>query len=84
MKKSQQTHTSRPPRASTTINGHAVFASALVAGAALLTGCQSTSLGQSNAMTATQTSVAAKTAVASALQAPVSYTHLTLPTNREV
>ncbi|MGP5504245.1 hypothetical protein [Psychrobacter celer] len=69
MKKSQQTHTSRPPRASTIINGHAVFASALVAGAALLTGCQSTSLGQSNAMTATQTSVAAKTAVASALQA---------------
>lgn len=69
MKKNQQTHTSRPPRASTIINGHAVFASALVAGAALLTGCQSTSLGQSNAMTATQTSVAAKTAVASALQA---------------
>ncbi|WP_299184531.1 hypothetical protein [uncultured Psychrobacter sp.] len=69
MKKPQQTHTSRPPRASTIINGHAVFVSALVAGAALLTGCQSTSLGQSNAMTATQTSVAAKTAVASALQA---------------
>ena len=45
MKKPQQTHTSRPPRASTIINGHAVFASALVAGAALLTGCQSTSLG---------------------------------------
>ncbi|MBO1517563.1 hypothetical protein [Psychrobacter halodurans] len=68
MKKPQQTHTSRLPLAST-INGHAVFASALVAGAALLTGCQSTSLGQSNAMTTNQTSASAKTAVASALQA---------------
>lgn len=44
------------------------FAGALVTGALLLTGCQSTSLDQSNTMTAKQTPVAAKTALARALQ----------------
>ncbi|GAF59881.1 hypothetical protein JCM18902_2768 [Psychrobacter sp. JCM 18902] len=40
----------------------------MVTGALLLTGCQSTSLDQFNAMTAKQTPVAAKTALATALQ----------------
>ncbi|WP_201588449.1 hypothetical protein [Psychrobacter sp. Pi2-51] len=58
------------PSASTesVFNGNNLFVGALVTGALLLTGCQSTSLNQSNAMTAKQTPVAAKTALAMALQ----------------
>lgn len=58
------------PSASTesVFNGNNLFVGALVTGALLLTGCQSTSLDQSNAMTAKQTPVAAKTALATALQ----------------
>ncbi|WP_352309957.1 hypothetical protein [Psychrobacter sp. W2-37-MNA-CIBAN-0211] len=58
------------PSASTesVFNGNHLFVGALVTGALLLTGCQSTSLDQSNAMTAKQTPVAAKTALATALQ----------------
>ena len=58
------------PSASTAsvLNGNHLFVGALVTGALLLTGCQSTSLNQSNAMTAKQTPVAAKTALATALQ----------------
>jgi len=50
------------------LNGNRLFAGALVTGALLLTGCQSTSLDQSNAMTAKQTPASAKTALATALQ----------------
>ncbi len=50
------------------LNGNRLFTGALVTGALLLTGCQSTSLDQSNAMTAKQTPAAAKTALATALQ----------------
>lgn len=50
------------------LNGNRLFAGALVTGALLLTGCQSTSLDQSNAMTAKQTPAAAKTALVTALQ----------------
>ncbi|MDN5802558.1 MAG: hypothetical protein L0H34_08690 [Psychrobacter sp.] len=50
------------------LNGNRLFASVLVTGALLLTGCQSTNPSQSNAMTAKQTPVAAKTALATALQ----------------
>ncbi|WP_413190421.1 hypothetical protein [Psychrobacter sp. AT9] len=58
------------PSASTesVFNGNHLFVGALVTGALLLTGCQSTNLDQSNAMTAKQTPVAAKTALATALQ----------------
>ncbi|MGP5201681.1 hypothetical protein ACTXKB_02820 [Psychrobacter aquimaris] len=50
------------------LNGNRLFAGALVTGALLLTGCQSTSLDQSNAMTAKQTPASAKTALVTALQ----------------
>ena len=70
MKKSHQIIASRLSSASlaSVLNGNRLFAGALVTGALLLTGCQSTSLDQSNAMTAKQTPVAAKTALATALQ----------------
>lgn len=70
MKKAHQIIASRLPSASLTsaLNGNRLFAGALVTGALLLTGCQSTSLNQSNAMTAKQTPAAAKTALATALQ----------------
>ncbi|MGO1744332.1 MAG: hypothetical protein ACTHYZ_08720 [Psychrobacter sp.] len=55
-------------RLSSVLNGNRLFASALVTGALLLTGCQSTNPSQSNAMTAKQTPAAAKTALATALQ----------------
>lgn len=50
------------------LNGNRLFAGALVTGVLLLTGCQSTSLDQSNAMTAKQTPASAKTALVTALQ----------------
>ena len=50
------------------LNGNRLFAGALVTGVLLLTGCQSTSLDQSNAMTAKQTPAAAKTALVTALK----------------
>ncbi|MGP5178370.1 hypothetical protein [Psychrobacter aquimaris] len=50
------------------LKGNRLFTGALVTGALLLTGCQSTSLDQSNAMTAKQTPAAAKTALVTALQ----------------
>ncbi|WP_198331895.1 hypothetical protein [Psychrobacter aquimaris] len=50
------------------LNGNRLFTGALVTGALLLTGCQSTSLDQSNAMTAKQTPAAAKAALVTALQ----------------
>lgn len=50
------------------IKGSVLFSSTLLTGALLLTGCQSTSLSQSNAMTAKQTPAAAKKALAIALQ----------------
>ena len=50
------------------LNGNHLFAGALVTGALLLTGCQSTSLNQSTTMTAKQTPAAAKTALVTALQ----------------
>ncbi|WP_010198473.1 hypothetical protein [Psychrobacter sp. PAMC 21119] len=53
---------------SSVLNGNHLFVGALVTGALLLTGCQSTSLDHSNATTAKQTPVAAKTALAMALQ----------------
>ncbi len=70
MKKSHQIIASHLPSASLTsaLNGNRLFAGALVTGALLLTGCQSTSLDHSNATTAKQTPVAAKTALATALQ----------------
>ena len=70
MKKAHQIIASRLSSASlaSVLNGNRLFAGALVTGALLLTGCQSTSLDQSNAMTAKQTPVAAKTALATALQ----------------
>lgn len=70
MKKSHQIIASHLPSASlaSVLNGNRLFAGALVTGALLLTGCQSTSLDHSNAMTAKQTPVAAKTALATALQ----------------
>lgn len=70
MKKSHQIIASHLPSASlaSVLNGNRLFAGAMVTGALLLTGCQSTSLDQSNAMTAKQTPVAAKTALATALQ----------------
>ncbi|KRG34522.1 MULTISPECIES: hypothetical protein [unclassified Psychrobacter] len=70
MKKSHQIIASRLSSASiaSVLNGNRLFAGALVTGALLLTGCQSTSLDQSNAATAKQTPVAAKTALATALQ----------------
>ena len=70
MKKAHQIIASHLPSASlaSVLKGNRLFAGALVTGALLLTGCQSTSLDQSNAMTAKQTPVAAKTALATALQ----------------
>lgn len=70
MKKIHQIIASRLWSASfpSVINSHRLFAGTLVTGALLLTGCQSTSLNQSNAMTAKQTPAAAKTALATALQ----------------
>ena len=70
MKKSHQIIASRLSSASlaSVLNGNRLFAGALVTGALLLTGCQSTSLNQSSAMTAKQTPAAAKTALATALQ----------------
>jgi len=70
MKKSHQIIASRLSSASlaSVLNGNRLFAGALVTGALLLTGCQSTSLDHSNAMTAKQTPAAAKTALATALQ----------------
>lgn len=70
MKKSHQIIASHLPSASlaSVLNGNRLFAGALVTGALLLTGCQSTSLDQSNATTAKQTPVAAKTVLATALQ----------------
>ncbi|WP_426241097.1 hypothetical protein [Psychrobacter sp. TWP2-1-2] len=70
MKKSHQIIASRLSSASlaSVLNGNRLFAGALVTGALLLTGCQSTSLDQSNAATAKQTPVVAKTALATALQ----------------
>lgn len=53
---------------SSSINSNVLFTSAFLTGALLLTGCQSTSLGQSNAMAAKQTPAAAKTELATALQ----------------
>ncbi|MGP4119413.1 hypothetical protein ACT3N8_06320 [Psychrobacter aquimaris] len=50
------------------LNGNRLFSGALVTGVLLLTGCQSTSLDQSNAMTAKQTPASAKTALVTALQ----------------
>ncbi|MEN2750978.1 hypothetical protein AAIR29_04950 [Psychrobacter sp. FBL11] len=50
------------------IKGSVLFSSALLTGALLLTGCQSTSLSQSNAITAKHTPAAAKKALATALQ----------------
>ncbi|WP_201567226.1 MULTISPECIES: hypothetical protein [Psychrobacter] len=70
MKKAHQIIASRLPSASfpSVINSHRLFAGTLITGALLLTGCQSTSLEQSNAITAKQTPAAAKTALATALQ----------------
>ncbi|WP_201581283.1 hypothetical protein [Psychrobacter glacincola] len=70
MKKAHQIIASRLSSASlaSVLNGNRLFAGALVTGALLLTGCQSTSLDHSNAMTAKQTPAAAKTALATALQ----------------
>ena len=70
MKKAHQIIVSRLSSTSLTsaLNGNRLFAGALVTGALLLTGCQSTSLNQSSAMTAKQTPAAAKTALATALQ----------------
>ena len=70
MKKVHKIIASHLPSASlaSVFNGNRLFAGALVTGALLLTGCQSTSLDQFNAMTAKQTPVAAKTALATALQ----------------
>ncbi|MFT5120938.1 MAG: outer membrane murein-binding lipoprotein Lpp [Psychrobacter glaciei] len=70
MRKVHQIIANHLPSASTAsvFNGNHLFVGALVTGALLLTGCQSTSLNQSNAMTAKQTPVAAKTALATALQ----------------
>ena len=70
MKKIHQIIASRLWSASfpSVINSHRLFAGTLVTGALLLTGCQSTNLNQSNAMTAKQTPAAAKTALATALQ----------------
>ena len=70
MKKAHQIIASRLSSASlaSVLNGNRLFVGALVTGALLLTGCQSTSLDQSNAMTAKQTPAAAKTALATALQ----------------
>lgn len=70
MKKIHQIIVSRLWSASfpSVINSHRLFAGTLVTGALLLTGCQSTNLNQSNAITAKQTPAAAKTALATALQ----------------
>ena len=70
MKKAHKIITSRLSSATLTsvFNGNHLFAGALVTGVLLLTGCQSTSLQQSNAMTAKQTPASAKTALATALQ----------------
>ena len=70
MKKVHKIIASHLPSASlaSVLNGNRLFAGALVTGALLLTGCQSTSLDHSNATTAKQTPVAAKTALATALQ----------------
>lgn len=70
MKKAHQIIASHLPSASlaSVLKGNRLFAGALVTGALLLTGCQSTSLDQSNAMTAKQTPAAAKKALATALQ----------------
>ncbi len=70
MKKAHQIIASRLSSASlaSVLNGNRLFVGALVTGVLLLTGCQSTSLDQSNAMTAKQTPAAAKTALATALQ----------------
>ena len=51
-----------------TIRSKALLIGSVLSGALLATGCQSTSLGQSNTIAANQTPAAAKTALASALQ----------------
>ena len=65
MKTVQQAIVGRLP---SMLKSHTLFTSAFITGALLLTGCQSTSLGQSTAITAQQTPTAAKTALATALQ----------------
>ena len=65
MKTVHQAIVSRLP---STIKRHTLLTSAFITGTLLLTGCQSTSLGQSNSITAQQTPIAAKTALATALK----------------
>ncbi|MBF0659016.1 hypothetical protein IPZ60_09720 [Psychrobacter sp. NG25] len=65
MKTVQQAIVGRLP---STIKSHVLLTSAFITGTLLLTGCQSTSLGQSNSITAQQTPIAAKTALATALK----------------
>lgn len=55
-------------RLSSPIKRNTLFASAFLTGTLLLTGCQSTSMGQSSATSAKPTPAAAKTVLASALQ----------------
>ncbi|MBE0441676.1 MAG: hypothetical protein ACTH7W_06005 [Psychrobacter sp.] len=55
-------------RLPSTIKNHTLLTSVFITGALLLTGCQSTSLGQSSSVTAQQTPTAAKTALATALK----------------